>query len=251
MTEPLPLPAPVALERALLTTLPASRVAFLGSAVVRAAAGASSRLNCATWLDPDDRQDLPSRVARIEAWYDRLGFPARFRLTPLSPPGLDHALMMRGYAREEERVMLAAPLDTLPLPDGPAEIAEEPDEAWFAANEEAAERSAASMAELRAAPALLLVPDAWISVRSGRRVASTGFVATDGVHAGLAWLATIPSCRGQGLARRVVLAGFGWARAEGAAWGFVQVETGNDASLALFRRLGFREAYRYGLRTRA
>lgn len=250
MTGPLPFPAPLALERALLTVLPASRIAFLGSAVVRAAAGGSSRLNCAAWFDRDDAQDLAGRVARIEAWYDRLGFPARFRLTPLSPPVLDHALMMRGYARAEDVVVLVAPLDSLPLPDGPAEIADEPDEDWFAANEEAGERTPARMAEIRAAPALVLVPDAWISVRCGRRVAATGFVATDGVHAGLAWLATLPSCRGQGLARRVVLAGFGWARTEGAAWGFVQVETTNDASLALFRRLGFREAYRYGLRMR-
>ncbi len=250
MIEPAPLPSPLALERALLTTLPASRIAFLGSAVVRAGAGGFSRLNCAAWFDPEDQQDLPGRVARIETWYDRLGLPARFRLTPLSPPALDHALMLRGYSRAEDVVVLTAPLDGLPLPDGPAEIADEPDEDWFAANEEAGERTPARMAEIRAAPALMLVPDAWISVRLGRRVAATGFVATDGVHAGLAWLATLPSCRGQGLARRVVLAGFGWARAEGAAWGFVQVELANDASLALFRRLGFREAYRYGLRSR-
>jgi len=244
-------PATKDLERALLTVLPAPRLAFCGGAVVRAGAGGSSRINSACWLDPADGEDLAEQVARIEAWYDRLGLAARFRLTPLAPPPLDHALLTRGYAREDDAVVLAASLDALPLPDGPAEIADEPDETWLAANEEAAERSPARMSEIRAAPSLLLVPDAWVSVRTGRRVAATAFVATDGVLAGLSWLATLPSCRGQGFARRAVLAGLGWARAEGARWGFVQVETSNDASLALFRRLGFREAYRYGLRVRA
>ncbi len=238
------------LERAALNAVPAPRQALCGAAVVRAGHGGAGRINSATWLDPGDGAELPARVQRIEGWYDRLGLRSRFRLTPLSPPALEPLLMARGYARMGETIVMAGALDGLPLPDGPAETAETPDEAWFDASEGGAARVVERMAELRQFPLLLLVPAAWVSVRLDGRIASVAYVAVDGAVAVLSGVATLPVLRGRGLARRACLAAFGWARSEGARVACLQVEAENDAALSLYRRLGFRESYRYVYRVR-
>ncbi|MFQ3622529.1 MAG: GNAT family N-acetyltransferase, partial [Acetobacteraceae bacterium] len=150
-----------------------------------------------------------------------------------------------------ETLVMTGALDGLPLPDGSAEAAEEPDEAWFEASEAAAGRSPARLAEQRAAPSLLMVPAAWITVRVEARAVSVASVGVDGPLAGLSWLATLPALRGQGMGRRACLAAFAWARAEGARIAWLQVEAENDAALSLCRRLGFREAYRCAYRVRA
>ena len=232
------------LERSSLNAVPAPRQALYGAAVVRAGHGGAGRVNSTTWLDPADGAGLPARVQRIEGWYARLGLPARFRLTPLSPPALETLLMARGYARMGETIVMAGALDGLPLPDGPADTAEAPDEAWFDASEGAAARAAERMAELRQFPSLLLLPAAWVSVRVEGRVATVAQAVADGAVAVLSGVATLPAMRGRGLARRACLAAFGWARSEGARLACLQVEAENDAALSLYRRLGFRECYR-------
>lgn len=244
------MPAIDVLERAALNAIPAPRQALCGAAVVRAGHGGAGRVNSATWLDPSDDQDLPARVQRIEGWYARLGLAARFRLTPLSPPALEPLLMARGYARIGETIVMVGALDGLPLPDGPAALADEPDEDWFDAAEGGAVRAAERMAELRLFPSLLMLPAAWVAVRLEGRVASVGQVVADGAVAVLSGVATLPVMRGRGLARRVCLAAFGWARSEGARLACLQVEAENDPALSLYRRLGFRESYRYAYRVR-
>lgn len=238
------------LERASLNAVPAPRQALCGAAVVRAGYGGAGRVNSATWLDPADGADLPARVQRIEGWYERLGLRPRFRLTPLAPPSLEPLLMARGYARMGETIVMVGALDGLPLPDGPAETAEAPDEAWFDVSEGGAARAVERMAELRLFPSLLLVPASWVSVQLEGRVASVAQVVADGTIAVLSGVATLPVMRGRGLARRACLAAFGWARSEGARVACLQVEAENDAALSLYRRLGFRQSYRYAYRVR-
>jgi ribosomal protein S18 acetylase RimI-like enzyme len=246
----LPAPGIPAIERACLTAVPAGRVAFDGSAVIRAGdgPGGSGRANSACWLDPADEDDLPGRIARIEAWYERLGQPPTVRITPLTPPALERLLAQRGWVRSGETVVMAAPLDGLPLPDGEARMEEAPDEAWLMVREAASDASPGRMAEKRATPALLMVPGAWISVPADGRVGAVAFAAVVGPLAMLGDVATLLPFRGRGLGRRACLAALGWARAEGARFGVLQVEADNDTALSLYRRLGFREVYRYAYR---
>jgi len=243
-------PAIGAVERACLTAVPAQRVAFDGAAVIRAGhgAGGSGRANSACWLDPGDDAALPQRLARIEGWYERLGLTPRLRITPLAPPGLERLLAHRGWGRSGETLVMAAGLDALPLPDGETEMAEAPSEAWLALREAGGEASPARMAEKRATAALLMVPGAWIGVPHEGRLGAVAFAAAVGELAMLGDVTTLPPWRGRGLGRRACLAALGWARAEGARWGVLQVEADNDAALSLYRRLGFRELYRYAYR---
>lgn len=246
-------PSIAAVERACLTAVPAPRVAFDGSAVIRAGhgPGGSGRANSACWFDPSDDAGLPARLQRISDWYRRLGREPRLRITPLAPPALERLVAHRGWGRSGETLVMLAALDALPLPDGETVMEEAPSEAWLAVREAGGEASPARMAEKRATAGLLMVPGAWIGVPHEGRLGAVAFAAAVGELAILGDVATLLPWRGRGLGRRACLAALGWARAEGARWGALQVEAENDAALSLYRRLGFRELYRYAYRAPA
>jgi ribosomal-protein-alanine N-acetyltransferase len=52
-------------------------------------------------------------------------------------------------------------------------------------------------------------------------------------------LAVAPACRRQGAARALVAAAIAWAREQGAAKLFLEVDAGNDAALGLYEEAGF------------
>lgn len=124
-------PSVAALERASHSAVPAARVAFDGPFVIRAFLGGTGRANAASSLDPASDPELPARQARIAAHYARLGLPARFRSTPLDPPGLDALLRVRGFAERDETCVLAGPLDAFAAADDEVEALDGPTEAWL------------------------------------------------------------------------------------------------------------------------
>jgi ribosomal protein S18 acetylase RimI-like enzyme len=68
---------------------------------------------------------------------------------------------------------------------------------------------------------------------------------------GLFDIVTLPSARRRGVGRRLVTSMLAWARDEGATDGYLQVVATNAPAIALYRQLGFDEAYRYHYRQAA
>ena len=237
-----------ALERACLTALPAPRQAFDGSFVAKLFLGGTGRGNAVSSLDPAPDPELAVRVARIEALYARHGLPCRFRLTPLDPPGLEPLLAARGYAEGEETIVHAGPLPAAPDPavrrlDGPA--AE-----WMAVVATAEYQTEARRAEKLRTPELLAAQGGWFLLRENGAEAACLFAVVDGPYCGIFDLATHPDFRRRGLGDRLVRAAAHWAAGLGATRLWAQVASTNTASLALQRRVGLTEAYRYRYRIR-
>jgi ribosomal protein S18 acetylase RimI-like enzyme len=59
---------------------------------------------------------------------------------------------------------------------------------------------------------------------------------------------TEPEARGQGLSRQLCTKLLGLARERGARIGYLQVDASNAAARAVYRRLGFADAYAYHYR---
>lgn len=239
------LPDVLALERATLTAVPAPRNAFDGPFVLRAFAGGTGRANAASSLDPAADAALAERITRIEARYAALGLPARFRSTPLDPPGLAGQLAARGYVPKDETAVLAMPIAGIAAPDPTAEARPAPDADWMAVTATAEHQGPKRRQEKEGTPALLAVPGAWITLREDGVAAAVASVVVAGTLAGYFDLAVRPAFRRRGLAARAVRAAAAWASDQGAAWLFCQVAAANTASLALNAALGLQEAYRY------
>lgn len=238
-------PSTVALERAALTALPAPRVAFDGPFVIRAFLGGTGRANSASSLCAAPDPGLADRVARIEARYGHLGLVPRFRSTPLDPAGLAPLLRARGYAEEDETVILVAPVAPLAAFDAEVVARDGPDEDWIGVIATAEYQGEARRAEKLATPALLAASGAWLTLRREGVAAASLSVVADGRIAGFFDLAVHPDLRRHGLARRIVRAGAHWARSQGSEWLFAQVAAANAASRALCAGLGMAESYRY------
>ncbi|MDJ0391227.1 GNAT family N-acetyltransferase [Roseomonas sp. E05] len=236
----------VELERASHTAVPALRTAFDGPFLLRAFLGGTGRANAVSSLDPAPDAGLPLRLDRIEAAYRRVGLPARFRSTPLDPPGLEEALLERGYRADEESRVMAGPLAAFAAPEEGLEMAEQPGEEWLSLIATAEHQTPARRAEKLQAAAMMLVPAAWVLLRTpDGRAAAAAQVAVDGRLVGFFDVAAAPEFRRQGMARRLLRGAAAWAQARGGLTGWLQVSAGNVPACALYEALGMREIYRY------
>jgi ribosomal protein S18 acetylase RimI-like enzyme len=194
---------------------------------------------------------LQERLAAAEAACRQGGVPLIFRITPFTRPAeLPAQLQAQGFkAVDETLVMIAPRLPTTtsrPLPDdlvlanldGPA----------FA---EAVGELRGSPAEHRRTHALRLAHsptpyEGWVlRQRDSGAVQACGQVATEGDLAGLYDIVTAPTARNRGLATLLCEHLLLQSALTGATTGYLQVDADNPPALAIYRRLGFAEAYRY------
>ena len=168
------------LERACLTAVPAARVGFDGPFVVRAFLGGTGRANAASSLDAAPDPDLAARIARIEGGYERLGLPARFRSTPLDPPGFAAALEARGYVTKDETIIFLAPVGGIAAADASVRVLTAPDADWMAVTATAEHQVPARRAEKERAVGMMLAPAAWLVLYESDRPVACISVVADG-----------------------------------------------------------------------
>jgi ribosomal protein S18 acetylase RimI-like enzyme len=235
----------VALERACLTAVPAQRVAFDGSFVVRGFLGGTGRANAASSLSAEADTELSARIARIENCYGALRLPVRFRSTPLDPPGMAEQLTARGYVTKDETIIFLAPIQGVAHADVCMRVLSAPDEDWMAVTATAKHQVPARRAEKERAVSMMMVPGAWLVLYEDAKPMACISVVADGPLAGFFDLAVVPEARRRGFGSRITRAAASWAAERGAIWLWAQVAAANQASCAAQQSLGMREAYRY------
>lgn len=231
--------------------------------IVRTAAGKAKRARCIQAVS-SGHGDLPTRLARCEAWFAECGLPPVCRLTPYSQPaGLDDWLERRGWARFDDTCVMVLEhlaqavagwhLDPGPrgtLPPGCQEQRLGP-----LAYAEAIGRLRGSSAVEVAAHADRLVhspvPYVGLAWLRGTEVLACGQFAREGSLVGLYDVFTAPAVRGQGLAQGLCARLLRQALAEGARSAYLQVDEANAPARAAYARLGFRDGDRYHYRSPA
>ncbi|UFN49168.1 GNAT family N-acetyltransferase [Roseomonas sp. OT10] len=235
------------LEQAALTAVPAPRVAWDGPFVIRGFHGGTGRANAACSLDPSPDPGLAARVERIESDYARWGLSARFRSTPLDPPGLEALLRERGYAEAEGACVMAGPLAGLSLAGRPpvVERLDGPAPDWLAVLATADYQTEARRAEKAEALPMMARPAVWLLRREEGIPAAAAQMVADGPLCGVFDVATDPAHRRRGLSRQVLAEGAAWAAGHGASIAWLQVAPSNTTARALYAALGLTEIYRY------
>ena len=215
--------------------------------LLRYSPGKAKRARCVQAVAAG-RLPLDERLALCRAVFDAAGLPMLLRVTPFSlPAGLDEALAARGYSRlDDTRVMVAAPPAARPEPLPPNLQLARLGPAEFAAvvgtlRGSSLGQSAAQAQRLLASP----VPYAgWVLRRQDDpTVLACGQIATEVDLVGLYDVFTAPEARGQGLARLLCGQLLAQAMRDGARTAYLQVDADNAPARAVYRRLGFADAY--------
>src|SRR5581483_1871684 len=100
---------------------------------LRFANGLTGRAN-SVWPNGDGLLPLDERIERVEAWYAARGAAPRFQLTRAArPPGLDDALVRRGYEQSGNPVSVetASVGDVVARTFGDADVGERLDDGWL------------------------------------------------------------------------------------------------------------------------
>lgn len=225
------------IERAALDAVPAlERVRDRGW-VLQAGLGLVGRINSVTTLTtpiPD-----AEAIERVEAWYQRRGFPPSFRLTPADDDLLTE-LDRRGYGTDRPEVSVMHG----PVIEGQPELPHQP-EPYLESLERAGERGREIIASYR----LLDLPDRVVAIDVDGTVVARGRAVLGGAWVGIFDLVTEPDQRRRGLGRTIVSDLLRWGHSMGATRSYLQVVASNEPAVGLYRSFGFREAYVYRYRT--
>ena len=225
---------------------------WLDGWLVRFSPGKAQRARCINAVAAG-RLPLDDKLAACAALYRQAGLPMLFRLTPFSqPPALDQHLDERGFQRiEDTRVMVCPALPAAAngaLPAGLQAEAVDTEAYTHIIGEHRGTDAAGKQAHaerLRHSPvpyrALVLCSDDGPVVAGGQ-------LALEGDLAGLYDVFTTPAWRNRGLSRWLCAQLLAQAAGEGARIGYLQVDAGNPPAQAVYRRLGFVDAYGYHYR---
>ena len=235
---------PWRVEEACANAYPAWREVLLDGWMLRAAGGASRRINALSPLGP-----LAADPARImgeaAAIYGRLGMPVRFRVPSLLPAAAE-TLDRHGFTADG--TVLTLMREALPRsgPDA-VDIQADPHQGWFAAWAACRpEADAPTMTAFRQAVDGLAVPAAFLIRHVEGQAAAVAYVAA---HRGIAVLEAVvthPAQRRRGHGQALVDAAAYWAARAGALSLCLQVTAENAPARSLYNGLGFRrELYRY------
>ena len=235
------------LEAAGFRAWPATTTGFDGTWAVRLTRSfPAKRLNSINPLDPSDTTDIPDRLARARKTFAEAGRTVIVRQSPLAPPELVAHLDAEGWQNFAESIVMTAEmarmdfsgsLERIPLRDAARYL-----EASLAVHgRPAAMRT--GLSEILSA----IRPPCGMFIRESEkgRPEAVALAIQDNDLAGLLDVAVAPECQRQGIGIDLVRTALRYSAHKGAKTGWVQVEADNAPGLALYGKLGFKEAYRY------
>jgi GNAT superfamily N-acetyltransferase len=220
----------------------------VGGWLLRAAGGFTGRANSVLPLRAPGRP-LDEALAAARSWYADRGLPLRLQIPTEARRLLDAELGERGWPAAPDVHVYAARLDVLTPPGGAAtqaevELAERPDDQWFALYRAGAGAGPAARAVVTNHDHVVFA-----SVRENADTVAIGRGAVDDGWLGISAVEVDPDRRGRGLARSVVAALCRWGAAAGAARSYLQVSSENPAAVTLYESLGFWRHHDYRYRT--
>lgn len=226
---------------------------WLDGWLLRLCPGKAKRARCINAVAPG-RLPVAERLVQAAEHFHQAGLPMVFRITPFTEPtGLDATLADLGLQAFDDTCVLVGDLATmdlsLPLPPdlrlraaGPDDYAQvvgclrgsPPDQ-----QQAHAQRMAQSPVPYRG----------WLLRDADGQLLACGQYAREGALVGLYDIFTTPAARNRGLARTLCAELLRRAAAERARTTYLQVDAGNAPALAVYRRLGYADGYRYHYRS--
>lgn len=235
------------LEAAGFRAWPATQTAFDGTWAVRLTRSfPAKRLNSINPLDPSDTTDIPERLARARKTFAEAGRTVIVRQSPLAPRDLVAHLDAEGWQRFGESIVMTADMATIDLEGSHERIPIRDAARYLEASLAVHGRPSSLRSGLAEILGAIRPPCGMFVCESGEgRPIAVALAIQDNDLCGLLDVAVAPDHQRRGIGLDLVRTALRFSMHKGAKTGWVQVEADNGAGLALYGRLGFREAYRY------
>lgn len=200
---------------------------------------------------------LTERLQLATSVFDEVGLTPHFRITPFSQPStLDAELEARGWVVVDPTLVMAR-LETSAKPSTRPDVTAVPP--GLQLRVATAHEFARVIGELRSSPAgevdahaarlqLSPVPYRGAILWNGDAPVACAQTAQEGRLVGVYDVHTAPAWRGQGLAGWLCERLLSDAASAGAETAYLQVSADNAPAQSVYRRLGFRDGYRYHYR---
>jgi N-acetylglutamate synthase len=238
-------------ERAAARAWPPAELAWLGDWRLRAAGGYTGRANSALPVG-DPGLPLSEAIDQVVAFYTERGLLPRVDVPLPLATTVQRELIETGWRSECTVLVLAAGIHELiaTTPDPIGSLATQPSPAALALIEGRRGRlPEAARHVLTAVPTLAFCEYAESSdllAMARGSVTAAGHADGEGpLWLGLFAIETVPAARRRGLAQGVIGQLARWGQANRATHAFLQVESTNEAALALYAKLGFTRHHHY------
>ena len=196
---------------------------------------------------------LQEKIAACESIYRSQRQRIVFKLTKASfPSDLDAVLAANGYEAQAHTSVQYLELD--PWSGAPSEsvsLSEAISDEWLAAYACLSKINATDAATHRQILNGILLERCFATISIQSRIIACGLGVLQNGWAGFYDIRVNAAFRRQGHAQRLMTTMLAWAKAQGATRAYLQVMLDNPPALALYKKIGFQEAYRYWYRVKA
>jgi N-acetylglutamate synthase len=233
-----------ALETRLINAWPALESQMAEGWILRFAKGYSKRANAATPLMAGATLD-DALADHILRQFGEQGIRPTFRLTGLEAGDVDARLAARGFIEIEPSIGMVGDLSGDVEREPSVEIETHVNPRWV-------REAASSYGGDKADDSVLIEivnrirqPAAFATLSLDEQHVAWGLAVAERGYVGLYDIVVAPDLRGLGLSRTLVTSLMAWGREQGATRAYLQVRETNEVARALYRSLGFADAYRY------
>ncbi|HLW92348.1 MAG TPA: GNAT family N-acetyltransferase [Roseiarcus sp.] len=232
-----------AIEERGFNSWPALKTILVDGWVVRLSDGHTRRANSASPLFAS-RLSPDALIDTIEPLFAEASLRPVFRITPLAQSGVEPCFIARGWRDDDPSLgMFAA--EPKGAADPAVRLEGTASDAWIAAAMAAYGHGENGARALRRLLPLIALPVAFATLVDKGEPLAFGLAVAERGMVGFHDIVVAPEARGRGLGRRLVAALIDWGRRQGATNAYLLVRERNAPARALYRSLGFAEAYRY------
>jgi len=236
------------IEEIALNAWPAHQQMLCDGWLLRFANGYTKRANSIMPVYPGD-QKIAGKIDFSEETYRQRSLPSIFRLTPLADETLDSLLEERGYRKIDPTRVMTIDLNQWETPTASeTTLRELPLEQWMGVFSQIS----GSLVEQQPAHTEILRnimnPHITAALEVSGKWVACGLGVLERGWFGLFDIVTHPDYRQQGLGTRLIRGMLAWAKSQGAEYSYLQVMENNAPALALYAKLGYKDAYGYWYR---